>query len=159
VSFLLHVYLLFYVVCFTPMRFPRVKAEVRVFTTAFPEWSTVNSFSRPPATVPRGRKICATNGFNGSRKNFDHLPKRFCVLARPIKERERRSACHFLYRGQYFGGSAATNKCGERNQCIDEESRHPCLLHSFARNLICDRNVFNAPTKNLRQNIDLFADA
>ena len=44
-SLLLRVYILLCTVCFTPMRFPRVKAEGQSFANAFPEWSTVNSFS------------------------------------------------------------------------------------------------------------------
>ena len=55
-SFYLHFFLLFCVIGFTPMRFPRVKAEGQSFYTASPEWLTVDSFSRLSATVPPRRK-------------------------------------------------------------------------------------------------------
>jgi hypothetical protein len=32
------------------------RLKVRVFTTAFPGWSTVDSFSKPPTMVPPRRK-------------------------------------------------------------------------------------------------------
>jgi hypothetical protein len=61
VSFYLHFFLLFCVIGFTPMRFPRVKAEGQSFYTASPEWLTVDSFSRLSATVPPRRKDSLTS--------------------------------------------------------------------------------------------------
>ena len=60
VSLLLHVYLLFCVVCFTPMKFPRIKAEGQSFLPLrFQSGRPSNSFSRPPTTVPqRPKDLC-----------------------------------------------------------------------------------------------------
>ena len=56
-SVTLHFCLLFYTIMLYAHRDSRAsRLRVRVFTTAFPEWSTVNSFSRPPATVPQRPK-------------------------------------------------------------------------------------------------------
>jgi hypothetical protein len=58
-SFPLLFYFLFYIVCLNAHEVPARRASRlrgRVLTTAFPEWSTVDSFSRPPATVPPRRK-------------------------------------------------------------------------------------------------------
>jgi hypothetical protein len=55
VSISLHFYLLFCTVCFTPMRFPRIKAEGQSFYHCVSK-SGRPTFSRPPATVPQRPK-------------------------------------------------------------------------------------------------------
>ena len=68
------------------MRFPRVKAEVRVFATAFPEWSTVNSFPDRPPRFPGGRKICATDATGWSLlAAYDEIVEPFWVSGAGIE--------------------------------------------------------------------------
>jgi hypothetical protein len=75
------------------MRFARVKAEGQSFTTAFQEWSIVDTFCRPPATVPSEAEGFLTRqleAFSGSDYLFGNFAS--CLsFQRPAREILRRS--------------------------------------------------------------------
>src|SRR5271165_143624 len=52
------------------------RLRVKVFTTAFPEWSTVNSFSRPPATVPLGSQSFVESHFYNLKHKLGYQRRR-----------------------------------------------------------------------------------